>query len=744
MPENSSDSVEPTTPWQHGHQKLTFYLENSPLACIEWDADFRVRHWSKRAEEILGWSATEVENKHWLDFKFVGSEDLEKVIVVTQELQSGRVTRNVCCNRNYTKAGVILYCEWYNSALFDEEGRLVSILSLVQDVSDREQNAALLQKAQRLAHLGSWEYDMIHHTCTGSEELFRILGYDSDQPIPPIDGYHHFFDENDWQKLKNASAEAIATRQIQALELRIICQDGVLRYVDVTIEAILNLQGECIKTMGTMQDVSDRAIAQQSLKASERRFRTMFEQVGVGMAELDLSGQFIQVNQRLCDFLGYSKAELLNLSFQDITHPDDMHIDADCSQRFMRGELNDVIYEKRYIHKNGSIRWVKVTVSTIYNEANQPQSVLGVIEDIHDHKLAQEALRLSEERFQEIAATLEQFFFVRCCQTGQYLYLSPAYEKIWQRSRTSLYADPTSWIELVHPEDQDLVFSSIAEQQKGKSAYREYRIIRDNGEIRWIRAHVQVICAENGKPLRTIGIAEDITTLALQRQELARSNAELEQFAYVASHDLQAPLAVISGYAQLLQSQYQNQLGDRADTMLNGLVRSTQRMQSPIEDLLKYSSLDRETQPFQPWDCEQIVEDAIANLEVLISTHNATITYHNLPTIHGSRSQLLQLFQNLIANAIKYQARDRLPTIAITIEKQGPLYHFAVQDNGIGIAPQHQDRIFQLFERLQTAQDSSGSGIGLALCKKIIERHGGRIWVESVVNQGSTFYFTLS
>lgn len=743
MSANFSNLPESTPGWQSDYQKLTFYLENSPLACIEWNADFRVRYWSQRAEELFGWSATEAENRHWRDFNFVYAEDLEKVREAAQDLQSGRTTRNVCCNYNYTKAGLIIACEWYNSALFDAEGRLLSILSLVQDVSDREQAANQLQKAQRLAHLGIWEYDMIHHTSIWSEELFRIVGCDPTQPIPPVETLRDFFDENDWQKLENASFEAIATKQIQALELRIIRQDGALRYVDVTVEAILNLQGECIKIMGTMQDVSDREIAQFNLKESEKRFRGIFEQVGVGMAELNLSGRFVRVNQRLCDFLGYSQAELLNLSFQDITHPDDLHIDADCSQRFLKGELNDVVYEKRYICKNRQIRWAKVTVSTIYDDERQPQSVLGVIEDIHDHKLNREALKISEERFQEIAATLEQFFFVRCCKTGQYLYISPGYEKIWQRSRESLYADPRSWLELVHPEDRDLVTASLETQEQGQSTYREYRLVRDNGDIRWICANVRIIYDDKGEPLRTIGIAEDITAEALQRQELARSNAELEQFAYVASHDLQAPLAAISSYAQLLKHQYQNQLGDLADKMLNGLVRSTKRMQRLIEDLLKYSRLDQDTEPFQAWDCQLIVEDAIANLEVLISTHNATITHSNLPTVRGSRSQLLQLFQNPIANAIKYRSRDRLPVITITAEKQGHLYRFAIQDNGMGIAPEHQTRIFQIFERCHNLDEVPGSGIGLALCKKIVERHGGRIWVESQPNQGSTFYFTL-
>jgi PAS domain S-box-containing protein len=726
------------------YQKLTFYLEHSPLAAIEWDCHLRVQRWSARAEELFGWSADEATHRCWWEWKFVFEADLQKVNAAAAALQSGREFYNICRNRNYTKTGLVLSCEWYNSAFFDAEGRLLSILSLVQDVSDREQALAQLAEAQRLAHLGSWEYDLFHQTFTWSAQMCCILGFDPVQPLPPLQEHPALFYGQDWQKVEAASQRAIAMRQPQALEFRIIRTDGSLRYLEGKIEAVFNVNGEAIKLVGTALDISDRATTQRALQASEKRLRALFEQAGVGIAEVGLCGEFLRVNQRLCDFLGYSQAELLNLTFQEITYADDAHLDVTCKRRFEAGELSTYTYEKRYIRKDGQVRWAKVTISLMDNEDGSPQSVIGVIEDIHDHKLAQEALKASEERFQEIVATLDRFFFVRSAQSGEYLYLSPAYEKIWQRSRASLYANPRSWLELVHPEDRESVLASLRQQDGGQPAYREYRIIRGQGEIRWIRAHSSIILDDRGQPLRIIGIAEDITAEALQRQELARSNAELEQFAYIASHDLQAPLGIISSYAQLLQQLYQNQLDERAHKLIDNLVRGTVRMQRLIEDLLEYSRLGQEAEPFQLCNCQEIVADAIANLELLISTHNASIIYQNLPNARGSRSQLIQLFQNLIANSIKYCRRDRTPQITITAEKQGHLYQFAVRDNGIGIDPEYQDRIFKIFQRLHNQQEYSGSGIGLAICQKIVERHGGRIWVKSQPGQGSTFYFTLA
>ncbi|NET89722.1 MAG: PAS domain S-box protein [Kamptonema sp. SIO1D9] len=243
-----------------------------------------------------------------------------------------------------------------------------------------------------------------------------------------------------------------------------------------------------------------------------------------------------------------------------------------------------------------------------------------------------------------------------------------------------------------------------------------------------------------------LGIALSQAQLLEQKtcysQELARSNAELEQFAYVASHDLQEPLQTISSYVKLLEKRYSNLLDAKAKKYLYYITSGSSRMQALINDLLAYSRLGRNTKALQLTDCNLIIEQAKSNLRQIIRQNQATIINELLPTLIADRSQLIQLFQNLISNAIKYRS-EAPPVIQIsaTLEEDG--WCFAVRDNGIGINPKYRDRIFQIFQRLHTQEEYPGTGIGLAICQKIVESHGGRIWVDSSVEGGSVFYFTL-
>lgn len=233
------------------------------------------------------------------------------------------------------------------------------------------------------------------------------------------------------------------------------------------------------------------------------------------------------------------------------------------------------------------------------------------------------------------------------------------------------------------------------------------------------------------------------SALLKSNQELARSNAELEQFAYVASHDLQAPLATIASYAQLLEKRYKDQLDSQASKFIGNIVQGCTRMQTLIDDLLEYSRVGRSQKPFQMTNCNHALEQALANLQGAIRETQAVVTYNELPAVMGDISQLVQLFQNLVSNAIKYR-HDAPPVVHITACKQEKNWLFSVSDNGIGIATQHQERIFQIFQRLHTQREYSGTGIGLAICQKIVERHGGCIWVESEPDRGSTFHFTIA
>ena len=225
-------------------------------------------------------------------------------------------------------------------------------------------------------------------------------------------------------------------------------------------------------------------------------------------------------------------------------------------------------------------------------------------------------------------------------------------------------------------------------------------------------------------------------------KELTRSNEELEQFAYVSSHDMQEPLRMITSYLQLLQKRYQGNLDERADKYIHFAVDGAARMQNLITDLLVYSTVTRSSIEFETTDSELILNKVLSTLKVFINENKAKVTYDPLPAVIANPIQLGQVFQNLIFNAIKFH-KEEAPKIHISAERKANEWVFSVRDNGIGIDPQYSERIFEIFKRLHTREYFSGTGIGLAICKKIVERYGGRIWVESELGKGSTFYFTL-
>jgi PAS domain S-box-containing protein len=284
-----------------------------------------------------------------------------------------------------------------------------------------------------------------------------------------------------------------------------------------------------------------------------------------------------------------------------------------------------------------------------------------------------------------------------------------------------------------------------------EGSVRDYalEVRRRDGGVTPVLYNASVYRGESGKVTGVFAAARDITELkraedALNRQaeELARSNAELEKFAYVASHDLQEPLRMISGFSQLLVRRYQGTLGPEADEFIGYVVDGTNRMQRLINDLLAYSRVGTRGGKFEPTDVSVALERALQNLRVTIEESGALVSRDPLPTVTADGIQLAQLFQNLIGNAVKFRGEQR-PKVHVSARLDGGEWIFSVKDNGIGIDPKYFGRIFTIFQRLHGNTEYPGTGIGLAICKKIAERHGGRVWVESETGMGSTFFFSI-
>lgn len=367
--------------------------------------------------------------------------------------------------------------------------------------------------------------------------------------------------------------------------------------------------------------------------------------------------------------------------------------------------------------------------------------------NITERKRSEAALLRSEARFRALTQASSDIITLTDAQS-QVIYQSSAVERVLGYSPAEFVGEIPQ--QVLHPEDVASQQAAIGWMQAnpGIPKVLEYRLRHKNGEWVWLEG-VATNWLDDPDIAAVVILTRDITErkraeIALSRyaQDLSRSNAELEQFAYIASHDLQAPLGTIASYAQLLEKRYHEQLDPQAHKFIGSIVNTCARMQALIDDLLEYSRVGTSQKPFDLVSCDRVFEEACANLQVAIAKNEAAIACSELPVVMGDSFQLVQLFQNLIGNAIKYRGISS-PRVDVRAVLQGDNWLFSVQDNGIGIAQQYYSRIFQIFQRLHTQKEYSGTGIGLAICQKIVDRHGGRIWLESEIDRGSTFYFFI-
>ncbi len=363
---------------------------------------------------------------------------------------------------------------------------------------------------------------------------------------------------------------------------------------------------------------------------------------------------------------------------------------------------------------------------------------------------AQEALRLSEAKFAGIIS-ISSDAIVSVDEEQRIILFNQGAEQVFGYGAGDVLGQPL-----------DLLIPAMVREGHREHVRRfgegpvAARRMGERGQISGLRKDGEVFPADASISKLEVGgrriytaVLRDVTEReqaaeALERQaaELARSNAELEQFAYVASHDLQEPLRMVASYTQLLARRYEERLDEDAREFIGYAVDGVTRMQALINDLLAYSRVGTRGGAFEPTHARTVLERVLASLQPAIEESGAVVTFDHLPVVMADALQLEQVFQNLIGNAIKFGG-ETTPRVHITATPQGEEWLFAVQDNGIGIAPEFQDRIFIIFQRLHSRGEYPGTGIGLAICKKIIERHEGRIWIESEVGKGSTFYFTL-
>ena len=535
-------------------------------------------------------------------------------------------------------------------------------------------------------------------------------------------------------------------------------------------------------------------------KLGEEIYRAMFENAGVGITRVDLKGVLVDANQTFCNMVGYTRDQLLDRPLSEITHADDYGEGADFRGQLTRGAMKSATGEKRFVHKDGSIIWVQRTMSIVTDDAGKPQYVISIVENISQRKQVERrqmiehavTLLLADARsiaeaiprvIQIMSETLGYVYgarwvldptdrVLRC--TESWCAADPAVEEFCRKSTSKIETETpgnpgglnrTVWatsapVWIVDVAQETALKRRESAQQAGlRSAFafpipvggefygvmeffgREVRP-RDENILEIARTVGHQVGQFIARKQAEAALQEANDQLTVKAQQLSRSNAELEQFAYVASHDLQEPLRMIASYTQLILRRYGDRFDGDAREFMDFIVDGATRMKQLIEDLLAYSRVGTHGKAFRPTDSGAAVQKALANLRAAIESSTGTVTHDPLPTINADEFQLVQLFQNLIGNALKFKGTET-PRVHISVNEQADTWTFGVKDNGIGIDGEYFDRIFMVFQRLHSRTDYPGTGIGLAICKKVVDRHGGRLWIESGVGSGSTFWFTV-
>ncbi len=490
-----------------------------------------------------------------------------------------------------------------------------------------------------------------------------------------------------------------------------------------------------------------------TLSGEELVYRKLVETMNEGGLTADSNGRIMYCNERFGKMLQRPMEDIIGKSLEDfVLHTERRGLNSLLIRAIDKPSRARIVFKA----SDGTLVPSRVSANALQN--GDSVSICMVAADMTKIEESEETIRLINEQQNQLRESQARLkFSAEAGGIGTWDWDVENDVLIWgQRTRTMFGVEQDRnithklFLSFLHRDDRQMVEKAIAECiQKGEKYDIEYRVIRPDGSIRWIYSKGHGIFDEHGKCLRMTGVTLDITEskqkielLEHLNNELKRSNDELEQFAYIVSHDLREPLRAISGFMGLLKEKYKNHLDAKANEYINYATQGVIRMDELLACLLDYSRVSTRAQVLTQVSAKESLNAAIANLHRSIAESNAAVTFDELPTVKADGRQLTQLFQNLIQNAIKFKS-DEKPQIRIGCRKQDNKWLFWVKDNGIGMDKQHFDRIFNIFHRLDRSGKYSGSGIGLSICKKIVERHGGHIWVESERGKGSTFYFII-
>lgn len=545
-----------------------------------------------------------------------------------------------------------------------------------------------------------------------------------------------------------------------------IKKDKTLFWSEITLSAIYDEHKDHIGFSCTLSDFSEKKIRELEYKRSEERYRLMVASVrDYAIFMLDVNGYISTWNEGARRTKGYLADEIIGKHFSTFYTEEDLKTGKPARELKIATATGKYEEEGWRVRKDGSLFWANVVITALFNEENQLIGFGKVTRDLSERKATEEALRQSEERYRLLVEQVTDYGIFMMDEKGRIASWNEGARRINGYSADEIIG---KYFSIFYPEE-DIISGKPEHELKVARAEGKYEEegwrLKKNRDRFWASIVITAVYNDAGILIGFSKVTRDLTErkkaerelresydkyrllaseLRVANDELSAANEELEQFTSIVSHDLQEPIRTIKSFLQLIDIKLNEEQSSELKLYIGKAIRSANRMRELIQNLLHYSQLSKVDIVKKEVNINDMFHEALQNLKSSLDASNAEIIIENdMTTIMGDRIQLVQLFQNLLSNALKFTDSIH-PQIKIKCTREGDHVKFSVSDNGIGIAEGDLNKIFEIFRRLNTKKDYPGTGIGLAICKKIVDRHQGRIWPESQPGKGTTFYFTLN
>ncbi|MGF1636812.1 MAG: PAS domain S-box protein [Cyclobacteriaceae bacterium] len=692
--------------------------------------------------QILEYSEREIVSIPIIDF--VHEDDKMEAAIDLMNLKQGE-NLTYTENRFVTKSGKVKWLAWTATPSLEDN----VMYGIARDITEKKELEALLEKANSLAKIGGWEFEIEKGSVYYSKIAQEIFEIDDIQTLNFKKSLAFYKAGENKKIIEQAIKDAQTKGKAWDEELLINTAKGNEKWIRSIGNAEF-INGKCMRLLGSVQDIHNRKIAEVEQQKLLIEKNTILESIGDAFFTVDKNWIISYWNKMAEKVLYKKKNETIGQNLWEVF--------ADSKDSLYYVNYHTALKSNKSIHFEDyypkTETWFEVSA---YPSSN---GLSVYFKDITLRKEVVENIRQSNERFEKIAEATNDAIWDYDILNDE-LWCGVGYQKLFGYDITKLIPSNAHWKSNIHPDDLPAVMENFDSYSQNKNVFtfqNEYRYKKADGTYAYVIDRGSIIRDRNGKATRMLGAMQDFThrkkyeeslkhlseRLQIKANELAISNKELEQFAYVASHDLQEPLRMITSFLNLLQKKFSDQLDEKAQQYIFFATDGAKRMKQIILDLLEYSTVGKLLEENTIVDVNEVLEETIALYRKKIEDTNATIKWKSLPKIHAHKTPIRQLFQNLIGNCLTYKEQNVALLVEVSSKEYNDHWQFCVKDNGIGISEEYHEKIFIIFQRLHIQEQHPGTGMGLAICKKIVEQYNGKIWVESDGKKGSKFYFTIA